>query len=247
LDFLSRSKMVSGTTLVACLAAVCLTCPSVSAWGGLFNRFNPSMLSNLGYGGQGGNYGRELFGVADKNFGEVPTAIEEVLEEEAALEAAKENAKKVHQKEEVCSGKTCTANEHCCEGQVCVDTDETTGTCLPIWGKKQGEVCYKDNDCESGFLCVEDSGLRSCQAPVPGEKGLGDDCSTSSDCNVHKGLCCKLHRRAKSKPKKICSYFTDPQNCIGPVAVNRVYSAMEHTAGEKRISGHPDDFLHLKK
>ena len=63
--------MVSGTTLVACLAAVCLTCPSVSAWGGLFNRFNPSMLSNLGYGGQGGNYGRELFGVADKNFGEV--------------------------------------------------------------------------------------------------------------------------------------------------------------------------------
>ena len=42
-----------------------------------------------------------------------------------------------------------------------------------MWGKKQGEVCYKDNDCESGFLCVEESGLRSCQAPVPGEKGLG--------------------------------------------------------------------------
>jgi maltodextrin utilization protein YvdJ len=38
---------------------------------------------------------------------------------------------------------------------------------------------------------------------------------------------------------QICSYFTDPQNCIGPVAVNRVYSAMEHTAGEKRLSGHP--------
>ena len=57
---------------------------------------------------------------------QVPTAIEEVLEEEAALEAAKENAKKVHQKQEdVCSGKTCTANEHCCEGQVCVDTDES--------------------------------------------------------------------------------------------------------------------------
>jgi len=49
-----------------------------------------------------------------------------------------------------------------------------TGTCLPIWGKKQGEVCYKDNDCESGFLCVEESGQRSCQAPVPGEKGLGN-------------------------------------------------------------------------
>ena len=57
---------------------------------------------------------------------QVPTAIEEVLEEEAALEAAKENAKKVHQKQEdACSGKICTANEHCCEGQVCVDTDES--------------------------------------------------------------------------------------------------------------------------
>ena len=57
---------------------------------------------------------------------QVPNAIEEVLEEEAALEAAKENAKKVHQKQEdACSGKICTANEHCCEGQVCVDTDES--------------------------------------------------------------------------------------------------------------------------
>lgn len=27
---------------------------SVSAWGGLFNRFSPEMLSNLGYGGHGG-------------------------------------------------------------------------------------------------------------------------------------------------------------------------------------------------
>ena len=31
---------------------------SVNAWGGLFNRFNPSMLSNLGYGG---SYGKELY------------------------------------------------------------------------------------------------------------------------------------------------------------------------------------------
>lgn len=31
--------------------------PSVLAWGGLFNRFSPEMLSNLGYGGHGG-YGR---------------------------------------------------------------------------------------------------------------------------------------------------------------------------------------------
>ena len=61
--------MVSRTAVLAFLVAFCLSCSSVSAWGGLFNRFNPSMLSNMGYGG--GNYGRELFGAADKNYGEV--------------------------------------------------------------------------------------------------------------------------------------------------------------------------------
>lgn len=30
----------------------------VEAWGGLFNRFSPEMLSNLGYGGHGGYLSR---------------------------------------------------------------------------------------------------------------------------------------------------------------------------------------------
>lgn len=30
----------------------------VEAWGGLFNRFSPEMLSNLGYGGHGGYMNR---------------------------------------------------------------------------------------------------------------------------------------------------------------------------------------------
>ena len=25
-----------------------------------------------------------------------------------------------------------------------------TGTCLPVFGKKEGEVCYRDTDCETG-------------------------------------------------------------------------------------------------
>lgn len=48
-----------------CLAGVNV----VSGWGGLFNRFNPSMLNNFGYGGggnNGGGYGKELFGVAQE-------------------------------------------------------------------------------------------------------------------------------------------------------------------------------------
>ena len=31
----------------------------------------------------------------------------------------------------------------------------------------------------------------------------GETCKTSSDCNVSKGLCCKLTRRARSQPKKV--------------------------------------------
>jgi len=46
---------------------------------------------------------------------------------------------------------------------------------------------------------------------------------------------------------QICSYFTDPLNCIGPVAANEVRESIEHTAGEKRVSGHPDDFLHTRR
>ena len=48
-----------------------------------------------------------------------------------------------------------------------------TGTCLPIWGKKQGEHCYNDNDCESGFLCMGSGAKRTCQTPTPGDKVLG--------------------------------------------------------------------------
>jgi hypothetical protein len=64
------------------------------------------------------------------------------MDEVDAMEAAMEAAGR-HRFEDACSGKVCTANEHCCEGHVCVNTDETTGTCWPVWGKKQGEVCYK--------------------------------------------------------------------------------------------------------
>jgi len=46
--------------------------------------------------------------------------------------------------------------------------------------------------------------------------------------------------------KKICSYFSDAMMCLGPVATDQVVSAVEHTAGEKRLSGHPDDFLRMK-
>ena len=48
------------------------------------------------------------------------------------------------------------------------------GTCLPVYGKKQGERCSRDTDCDSGFLCIDSGYGRSCQTPVPGDKGLGN-------------------------------------------------------------------------
>ena len=43
----------------------------------------------------------------------MPSLVDEVLEEE-------------EEEEDPCSGKRCTANEHCCDGHVCVDTEDET-------------------------------------------------------------------------------------------------------------------------
>jgi len=225
------SDMLCSTIVLFCV----LSLSKVDAWGGLFNRFNPSMLSNLGYGG-GGSYGKELYSAAHN--GPASNMVEDNLDQESGAEIVAGT----------CAGKMCTANEHCCDKHVCVDADETTGTCLPVWGKKQGEHCYNDQDCESGYLCMGSGAKRTCQTPTPGDKilearHLGEICKTSSDCNVNKGLCCKLTRRARSQPKKICSYYVDPQNCLGPVAASPVLGSREFTAGEKRLASHPD-YLH---
>jgi len=205
---------------------------SCRGFGGLFNRFNPTQLANLGYGG---NY-YSLY-TDSKNEVEEPKVIEQPLEK--LLEEVEEDP---------CQARKCTANEHCCEGHVCVDTQiDFTGTCMPMWGKKQGEVCFRDNDCETGFVCMESAmGAMECQEPTPGKAKYGEDCRDSSDCNIHKGLCCTLHRRARMQPKKLCTYFVDPQTCIGAVATHQVRNHVEHTAGEKRVSAHPDDYNNLR-
>jgi len=56
--------MRSANVLLVALCASALY-GGAQAWGGLFNRFNPSMLSNLGYGSSGG-YGKQLYGVSEK-------------------------------------------------------------------------------------------------------------------------------------------------------------------------------------
>merc|ERR1719490_115254 len=141
-----------------------------------------------------------------------------------------------------CHQRKCTSNEHCCDGHVCVDTQNSvTGSCLPVFGKKEGEICYRDTDCETGFLCMEGlNGRMECQPPAPGAGKFGEECRSSNECNIHLGLCCRLQRRQKMQPKKLCTYYTDPEVCIGPVASAQNKRVMQHTAGEKRQSAHPD-------
>lgn len=46
------------------------------------------------------------------------------------------------------------------------------GTCLYDFGMKQGELCRRDNDCETGLMCAEIPGreTRSCQPPTSSNK-----------------------------------------------------------------------------
>ncbi|XP_076648311.1 space blanket [Halictus rubicundus] len=196
---------------------------AVDAWGGLFNRFSPEMLSNLGYGGHGdymaksGLYQRPLTGAYGNSYGESMEELAEVP----------------------CEERPCTANEHCCAGSVCVNVDRVVGHCVFDFGQKQGELCRRDNDCETGLMCAEVPGResRSCQPPVTSNKLYNEECNISGECDIGRGLCCQLQRRHRQTPRKVCSYFKDPLVCIGPVATDQIKSVVQYTSGEKRITG----------
>merc|ERR1712126_672745 len=204
------------------LVIVLVVATTVKGWGAMFNRYNPSMLSS--YDTSGGYYN-----MLTKSEQGVEAPIQELFRAEKDGD------------DDPCRRK-CTSNEHCCEGHVCVDTQNSvTGSCLPVFGKKEGEVCYRDNDCETGYLCLEGyNGRMECQPPAPGTGKFGEECRESSECNIHAGLCCRLQRRQKMQPKKLCTYFTDPEVCIGAVSASQNKRVIEHTAGEKRQSAHPD-------
>ncbi|CAH0394527.1 unnamed protein product [Bemisia tabaci] len=148
-----------------------------------------------------------------------------------------------------CYGKRCTANEHCCPGSVCVDVDGVVGSCLFAYGLRQGELCRRDNDCETGLLCTDTGEGRSCQPPASSGKQYNEFCSLSSECDIHKGLCCQFQRRHRQAPRKVCSYFKDPLICIGPVASDHIkFADIEHTSGEKRLTAKTtDSFAHLTR
>ncbi|KAJ8978183.1 hypothetical protein NQ317_007986 [Molorchus minor] len=107
--------------------------------------------------------------------------------------------------ERPCYGRRCTANEQCCIGSVCVDVDGVVGSCLFAYGRRVGEICLTDNDCESGLLCVEaDKGIsRVCRLPVHQDKQYSELCNMSNECDISRGLCCQLQRRHRQAPRKV--------------------------------------------
>ena len=135
--------------LCSTIVLVCyLSSSKVDAWGGLFNRFNPSMLSDLGYGNGGGGYGKELYSAAHSGVSIIYSAwykyvknmnIRDIFTSwdlkcfAPVFQPASNKIEDVLDEEssagtgslDGCAGKMCTANEHCCDKHVCVDADES--------------------------------------------------------------------------------------------------------------------------
>ena len=116
---------------IGLLLAITVASPAW-AWGGLFNRFNPSLMSDM----YGDSYGKQLFRAAEERqrpgaaqvsdlkcalhawktlqFYGLFQDLAEIIEEELEAEA-----------QDPCNGRTCSMNEQCCNGHVCVDTEDS--------------------------------------------------------------------------------------------------------------------------
>ncbi|XP_046684060.1 prohormone-3 [Homalodisca vitripennis] len=216
--------------LAALLLVAAQSLQPAQAWGGLFNRFSPEMLSNLGYGGHGSFRAQPFLQSPRETFQE----LQEIEKDQ----------------ETDCYDLECVANDQCCPGQVCIILDSNIGHCVFVYGLRMGEFCQRDNECETGLVCMHTGDSRSCQPAISSRKQYSEDCMMSSECDIHKGLCCQFQRRHRQAPRKVCSYFKDPLVCIGPVASDQVKMVeMERTAGEKRLTAKSvaNGYNHLKR
>ncbi|XP_055379787.1 ITG-like peptide [Condylostylus longicornis] len=187
---------------------------TADAWGGLFNRFSPEMLQNLGYGNHGGRYNSYINNYDNGGY-----------------------TNEIDVGDDPCQYKQCFSNEDCCPAQICIYTKQYEGQCIYVMGRKLGELCRRDADCEAGLVCdSEPKGTSVCQAPIAIAKQYAEECTSSNECDISRGLCCQLQRRHRQAPRKVCSYFKDPLLCIGSVAVDQIKHEIQHTAGEKRIT-----------
>lgn len=201
---------------IACGVLLLLACcwSPAAGWGNIFNRFRPEANLNWGYGSAGN---------------QIPMSERIVSPRDQLMEALL--GEEIMQ-EQLCEGRRCTANEQCCNDHVCVEFDGTSGSCMSSVGQSEGAECRGDFECAAGLLCD----LGSC-VQLQGKKRYNEACSVSSECEVARGLCCQVVRRHRQAPKTLCGYFKDPLICIGHVDTEQVQHVVDHTQGEKRLTG----------
>ncbi|XP_071515310.1 prohormone-3 isoform X2 [Panulirus ornatus] len=191
-----RSVMLGAIVLLA-------ACWSPAAgWGYIFSRFRPEAGPNWGYGGVGQHYQGSM---GDRIMSPQEQLMEALMGGEEVLE------------DQLCDGRRCTANEQCCSGQVCVEFDGASGTCMASLGQREGADCRGDTECADGLFCH----LGAC-VQYQGKKRYNEPCDVSSECDIGRGLCCQVVRRHRQAPKTLCGYFKDPMICIGHVATAQV-------------------------
>ena len=84
---MKMQQVKSKTTYFMAFVGLCLV-SKVTAWGGLFNRYNPAIMGDLGYTGGHGGYAKELFGASSA--GEVNSNFFIHLDFETCIAAFKE-------------------------------------------------------------------------------------------------------------------------------------------------------------
>lgn len=201
--------------LLVVTALAVLAIPGTSARGRVFNRFSPEILANLGYGGHGGMHhrtqpffevsSREVLTEPVRHSGLLLLQMDNMIEEEPFSMELKKS----------CYGNLCTSNDYCCPGTVC-DWDGTYGRCVFMRGRRLGELCRRDADCESGFICAMSAGSLAsvCSVPLSSPKQYNEECETSSDCDITRGLCCQLQRRHRQTHRKVGKTYCASLNIL---------------------------------
>lgn len=118
-----------------------------------------------------------------------------------------------------CYMRRCLSNDQCCSQSICLSLDENIGYCFLFRGLNYGENCKEDKDCDYHLVCRRTSHFEfgKCRESDYDKLMYGQVCNSTMDCNFRNGLCCISQKRARQKPRNICSYYTNPLRCIDVV------------------------------
>nr|XP_053628115.1 ITG-like peptide [Cherax quadricarinatus] len=218
------------------LLVLLASCWSPAAgWGYIFSRFRPEAGPNWGYGGVGQQYQNTI--PAERMVSPREQLMEALLGEEVL-------------EDQLCEGRRCTANEQCCGGHVCVEFDGASGTCMSSLVREKVICATEKTRCRWSIVNLAPvflpgksvTGSSSCTLPfIPGQVSL---VPSAPSVRLVRSLL-SMVRRHRQAPKTLCGYFKDPMICIGHVASEQAEHIVEHTKGEKRLTGKSHDYVSI--